>query len=1080
MRVIYSTCILLCLSLSVSAQNISLHLSNASLKEAFVAIEKQADVFFTYRPNILPPEKNITINVNDIELPSALKAILKNTKLSFSIKGKYITIRPQESEALSREPDPFTTTGKVTDVTTGQGLPGVNVLIKGKSAGTATSPDGTFSVRTTEQDTLVFSFVGFKSKEVLVGRQTNLDIKLQEDLTKLDEVRISAGYYSTTDVERTGSIARVTAKDIERQPVTNPMMALQGRMPGVDISPNNGVAGSNVNIVIRGRNSISNYAAPPLYIVDGIPIDSRPVQSTGQNFLLVANGIGAYDPLSSINPANIESIEVLKDADATAIYGSRGANGVVLITTKHANGTEKTNIRMSFYAGLNKIPSSRFVKQLNTNQYVDMRKEALLNSGVSPSVTTDLGIWDTTRYTDWQKELLGGSAKIIDGQLSLDGGNSFTNFRIGVGYHHEGMMFPGDFGYQRVTGSLNLNHQTRDKKFRIAITANGGVENNKLFSGDIIGPALKLPPNAPALYDSEGNLNWENSTFDNPLVAFKKTDNNKSHTLNLSSNFSYELFSGVVAKLNVGFNTLSRNEVTIEPRSSSNPARLSSFVPTSYFSNTSRNSWIVEPQLNYAKQFGANKEHEIDGLIGMTMQESNSGYELIRATGYTSDSQMESLLAAIAITYTASEDIHYRYSAMFGRVGYSYKHKYLLNFTGRRDGSSRFGPRNRWGNFGAVGAGWIFSEEDWMKRIKFLSLGKVRTSFGVTGSDQIGDYKYLSTYSYMSNNYQSQKSLTPSGLANNDYAWEQTWKFEAALQLGFVQDRIQTEVSYYQNRCSNQLLNFQLPSITGFDGVTQNLNATVQNTGWEWTLNTSNINARNFQWSSALNLTLPSNKLLSYPGLKQSPDQYKYDVGQPLTIQKVSRYLGINPSTGLYQVEDFNGDGVIDYQDNNLSVNVSRRIYGGLSNSFRFKGIELSFLIQFTQFTGKNYKYDYFPGAKSNVPVEIYNGLWRGDGTGAVFQKPFSGASEGDVARANVLFSNVIYSDISFIRFKTVALSYDFPVHTLDRLHINGLKAYVQGQNLFVVSNAYGSFDPETGAGLPPLLMLTGGLDLKF
>jgi TonB-linked SusC/RagA family outer membrane protein len=605
---------------------------------------------------------------------------------------------------------------------------------------------------------------------------------------------------------------------------------------------------------------------------------------------------------------------------------------------------------------------------------------------------------------------------------------------------------------------------------------NYGVEINKLFNGNITGAALTLPPNAPALYDSAGHLNWEHSTFSNPLAAFKVTDDNRGSNLIISDNMRYELLSGLIAQVNLGYTVLNRNNIIkTDPFSAYDPALLpNNFTATSFFSYTSRSSWIIEPQLAYIKQL---QQHELNILAGTSLQDSYSAYQMIRATGYSSDVLMQSLQGATKISYLRDDDLQYRYMAFFGRLGYNYKQKYIINITGRRDGSSRFGPDHRWGNFGSVGTAWIFSAEDFMKRFSFLSFGKLRTSYGVTGSDQVGDYQYLSTYKILDNTYQERVSMTPNGLANRDYAWEETRKLETALELSFLRNRISMEIAFYHNRCSNQLVSYPLPGFTGFTGVTQNLEATVQNMGWELSVNTINIARTKFQWTSDLNITLPRNKLVSYPGLAQSAYANYYVVGQPITISKVYRYIGVNPTTGLYEVKDIDGDGLFDWPDRTTIVNAGRHTYGGLTNTFRFKGIECSFLLQFAQLTSLNFKFGNL-GQRNNVPLSVYESRWKKEGELAQFQKSSIGSS---VSTPQFLAnsSDAAWSDISFIRVKTLSMSYTFTRPWLDRFHLSAFKLYVQGQNLLTISNTTRP-DPETGLGLPPLHMITCGVDVQF
>ena len=356
-------------------------------------------------------------------------------------------------------------TGSVSDT---QGiLPGVTILIKGKTTGTLTDENGYFSIDANPSDVLVFSYMGYKTQEITAGNQTVLNIQLEEDTTLLKEVILNAGYYSVKDKESTGSIARITAKEIETQPVTNVLATMQGRMAGVSITQTSGVPGGGFDIKIRGQNSLRADGNSPLYLIDGIPYSSEPVGNARSTSVLPT----LANPLNSINPNDIESIEVLKDADATAIYGSRGANGVVLITTKKGK-QGKTQFTVNASKGSGKV--TRFVDLLNTEQYLNMRAQAFANDGISnyPASAYDInGTWDQNRYTDWQKELLGGTANFTDVQTTVSGGNAQTQFVVSGTHHEETTVFPGAFGYKRGVIRGNINHSSTNNKFKINLAS---------------------------------------------------------------------------------------------------------------------------------------------------------------------------------------------------------------------------------------------------------------------------------------------------------------------------------------------------------------------------------------------------------------------------------------------------------------------------------------------------------------------------------------------------------------------------------------------------------------------------------
>lgn len=1064
-------------SASTFGQKMTLVERSVSLEKVLMEIRKQTGYDVLIIDTKFDLKKRIKADFNAAPLDQVMDRIVRGTDFTYKIDEKNVVLKQKERSFLDRIIDRFAAIdvrGRVVDEN-GNPLPGASVKVKGINKVTKTDADGEFYLQGVDEATVLqISYVGYKTQEI--NTLSNLGIiRMELGDSELDEITINKGYYSESKMLSTGSVVKITAKDIERQPVTNPLMALQGRVPGFDITPNTGVAGGAVKVEIRGRNSISNTNAYPLYVIDGIPVDATPIQS---NNTLVLGPYG-YDPLSTINPANIESIEILKDADATAIYGSRGANGVILITTKKGEQSQKTNVDVGAYTGAGK--TQRFIELLNTQQYVAMRKEAYFNAGqaIAGSSARDLLQWDTTRYTDWQKELLGGTAITNDVQANVSSGTRQTSFRFGVGYHKEGMTVPGDFGYKRMAGNFNLNHLSIDQKFQATLSSNYGVESNKLFRGDLADYALTLPPNAPALHDVTGKLNWENSTWTNPLAELEKTERTRTDNIVVNGSLSYKLIPDLTARVSLGYNALNGNAVSRDiPLSSMDPALIdNSTTATGSFAITRRNSWIVEPQLSYEKIVN---NHSLNVLLGGTLQESKSANQLVEAYGYSSDVLLGSLQGATSTSYLSDVNSEYRYMAAYGRIGYNFNQKYVLNLTGRRDGSSRFGPDKRWGNFGAAGAAWIFSKENFMAGIPFISFGKLRGSYGITGSDQVGNYKYLSTYTFMPYQYQGSLSLSPTGLANLDYAWESTKKMEIAMEIGLLKDRINIEAAWYRNRCSNQLLNFPLPGATGFSSVTDNLDATVENRGWELMIRTDNINQNNFKWTSSFNISIPKNELISYPNIDESPYASTYVVGKSLNISKRTRYKGVNPTTGVYEIEDADGNGIFNSSEDLVSITeIGRRYYGGLNNSFQYKGIELAFLFQYSKQVSLGYGFPLAGLRRINVPVEVFENHWKKEGDIAKYQKFSSRLSDVFFTQSDAYVSDGRLEENSFIRLKTLSLTYSLPVQLLKKLPVKACNIYVQGQNLFTVTN-FNLLDPETGSYLPPLKMITCGVQIKL
>lgn len=964
-------------------------------------------------------------------------------------------------------------TGTVTDT---QGtLPGVTILIKGKASGTLTDENGQFSINATPTNVLVFSYVGYKTVEITVTNQTVLNIKLEEDTTQLKEVIVNAGYYSVKDKERTGSIARISAKDIETQPVPNVLATMQGRMAGVNIVQETGIAGGGFRINIRGVNSLREDANNPLYIIDGVPYSTDAISDPQTSTSIIGNG----NPLASINPNDIESIEVLKDADATAIYGSRGANGVVLITTKKGK-SGKTSFTVTTSTAVGSV--TKMMDLMNTEQYLQMRRKAFANDGITnyPANAHDVnGNWDENRYTDWQKVLIGGTAEVNAIQATLSGGNQQTSFLVSGNYRTESSVFPGDFLYKRGGARLNLNHRSDDHKFTVQFSGSYTAQDNDLPWIDYVTLSRQLAPNAPELYDADGNLNWENNTWVNPLSNNVRKCLTFTTDLIANTIISYKLADNLVLKSSFGVSDLHNKDSRSTPSTTYNPSfNLSSQYSSIYVNNLRRRSWIMEPQLLWNKDL---EKASLDILVGATFQNQTSAKQLAFATGFSSNSLLYDLSAASQLLIRNNEEIEYKYQAFFGRANYTYAKKYILNLTARRDGSSRFSTGNQFSTFGAIGAAWLFHKEDFLKGTEaFLSFGKLRTSYGITGSDQIGDYQYLNTYSSSGISYGGIIGLQPSRLYNPNFGWESNKKLEAALELGFLNDRILFSAATYRNRSSNQLVGLPLPGTTGFTSIQTNLNATVENRGIEFTLRTENIQQNNFSWISNFNITKAGNKLLAFPGLETSAYRNQYVVGQPTTIQKLFQFTGVDPQTGQYQFTDFNGDGVISYEyDRQVVKDFNPDFYGGLQNIVTYKGFQLDFLFQFVKQQNFNFaNTQKFAGHFINQPVAYLNS-WQEPGDTAPYQLFATNANQQATQRSDFFgLSNAAVSDASFIRLKNISVAYTLPKSVLPNI---GCRLALEGQNLLTFTQYKGA-DPEfvQGGLLPPLKLYSFNVQLTF
>jgi TonB-linked SusC/RagA family outer membrane protein len=538
-----------------------------------------------------------------------------------------------------------------------------------------------------------------------------------------------------------------------------------------------------------------------------------------------------------INPADIERIDILKDADATAIYGSRGTNGVVLITTKKGRAG-KTKLDINVNGGSTEV--SRFIPMLNLSQYLQLRREAFANDGVAPNTSNapDLMVWDTTKSTDWQKYLIGGTGHITDVQATLSGGEGRTRFLFNTSYRKETTVFQGDNSDRRFSTRINVDHSSVDNKFNISFGASYSRANTDIPTSDV-SSGFNMPPNLP-LYDANGKLFW-NSAFTNPIASLLKRYEGITSNLIGNANFRYTVLPGLNLKANFGYTISDLDQNTTNPASSQNPVN----NPTSsaVFSDNKAQNYIVEPTAEYIFNIG---EGKLTALAGASWQENTSKGSFLNGTGYTNEALLGTLSAAGTVTVAYNNIVKYKYAAGFGRLNYDWKGKYILNATFRRDGSSRFGPNNRFGNFGAIGASWVFTQEKFLEdNSKVLSFGKLRGSYGSTGNDQISNYIYLPLYT-STTVYLGNPAIYPQTLPNADIQWETTRKLEIALELGFFKDRILFTGNYYRNRSSNLITFLRVPLQSGYNSQTANLPALVQNSGIELELNTINIRSKYF------------------------------------------------------------------------------------------------------------------------------------------------------------------------------------------------------------------------------------------
>lgn len=1103
LRIMKLTAIILlsvCLTASANgfSQKVTLSAKDAPLETVIQQIRNQTGYSFFYNVDWLEKAKTITVDIKNVDIEQALDIIFKNQPLSYKLINSTIVLELKNALLVNEEtplPPPIDVKGRVIDEN-GEPLAGATVKIRGSVKGISTNADGYFELNGVDENaTLEISFVGYVSQTYKVGNSTGFVLSLKRKDSPLDEAQVIA--YGTANRRfSVGSVSTVTAKQIETQPVSNILQALQGQVPGLNIVTANGMPGSRSLAQIRGQNTLANRAQnvlttfdQPLILVDGVPLPLQN-QSLIGNSLASAYGASYWrefrglSSLNGINPLDIESVSILKDADATSVYGSQGSNGVILITTKRAKAG-KDVLSVSFNTGFNK--ASRLTPMLNTQQYLAMRNEAIIKSNVTPNQFSDpdLLIFDQQREVNWMKEFYGGTARRTDLHVSLSGGNFLTTYLVSGGYTKETFNFPGDMADTRYSIHAAFNHKSSNQKFKVDFVTDFSYGNNTNSGepGALLG--FTLAPNFPDLLDADGKPVWSYKGYtyggyqQNPLAALQRGAKTESYLLNTNLLISYEILTNLKLSVNAGYGRTSETFHSTLPTGSQNPA----YMPTGKASFGGRNTDVINivPQVDYRQSIGKGL---LTAMVGGTYKKNYSFGTTMNGYGYTSDALLNSIAGASSMDASQTGS-YYKYAGIFGRVNFRWDNKYIINLTGNRDGSSNFGPDKQFGEFGSVGAGWILSEENWLKELaSVLSFAKLSASYGTSGSDGVAPYQYQPNWRRAgSNTYQGLPGYNPVNPLNPEYAWSSNKKFSQQIDLGFFADRLLINFALYQNSCDNQLVSYLQPIQTGFSSIIANAPYVVKNTGWETTVSSNNISRKNFQWTTSLNLSQNRNKLASFPDIASSPYASSYIVGQSLNAKQLLPYAGVNAQTGLF--EFYKADGTKSSSlvilsgfnkvggDLTQLVDLMPKLQGGLTNTITWKTLTLAFVLQFNIQKGPNYLHNiysgpgFIPGTPLvNQPAALLNGLWHKEGDAAITQRlnsGFAGVNGFNVYLASIGFINSMgaYSDASYIRMKNVSLTYSLPEKWTRRMFVKGCSLYANAQNLFLITG-YKVGDPET------------------
>lgn len=1062
---------------AAKAQKIRLSKKNAALTEVFTELRKQSGYDFLYPKDLLKQAKKITIDLQDATLTTVLNSCFKDQPFTYTISNNTVIIKEKDKSILERVIDyiqNIVVKGKIIDEK-GLPIPGATIQVKSTGKTVIANAEGRFNLTAEENDILIVSYIGYKKKEVSLRKTGELNIQLEQEIANLDQIQV-IGYGTTTKRLSTGTISSVTADVIEKTPAANVLGVLAGNMAGVEVLQSTGMAGASVSIKIRGENSfgsMGNSSSAPLYVIDGIPIASGDRSAYQNPTVKGANGL--TNAFSMINPNDIQQIDILKDADATAIYGARGANGVVMITTKKGlPGQIRFNADVS--AGAAKV--GQYMDLLNTQQYLELRKEAFKNDEIEPDeeYAPDLFTWDQNAYTDFQRLVLGRTAGIGSANLSASGGTELLNYYAGVNYRKEGTVLASDQYVQRFGGRINLNITSPNRKFNALIATNYNTEYSNLSKNEDVSGIL-LPPNFP-LHNADGSLHWEDY-LDNPLASLltKYIATNMLFTGNL--NLSYKPIDGLTLKTVMGYSlTRLENQYSV-PANSVNP--IQGATNSAAFANAPITAYTIEPQAEYVFRAAGGK---VTALLGGTYNDAVSETTTLTGTNYAYASQLNSIAGA-GIVSTKYNYAQYRYASLFGRLNYDLKDRYLFSATYRQDASSRFGTNNRVANFASFGTSWIFSEEDFIKKsLPFLSFGKLKMSYGTTGNDKIDNYQYYLKYINSTNPYQNISPLTPgNNSANPDLKWEETRKAEIALNLGFLKDRILFSVNAYRNRSSNLINMITLPGQSGFNYIITNLDALVQNKGYEFELNTRNIEKEDFSWSTAFNISFQRNTLLKFEQLSRAYYANFFRIGAPVDAYKyiLLKFEGIDPETGLVKYQDADGVPGIDLFNDSQLAPLGTPFYGGLSNSFKYKNLSLDFMFQFVNKQGLRNSYESYVGGLLNQNISVLDRWQKPGDQGKAWPAASAGFSDFGTNYEYLLNSDAFYGNAAFVKLRSASLSYRIPANWIKRAKLQNVTVNLQGLNLFTWSNQKHVLDPDIVSNMvPQLRTFMAGINCSF
>ncbi|SEJ40413.1 TonB-linked outer membrane protein, SusC/RagA family [Dyadobacter sp. SG02] len=968
--------------------------------------------------------------------------------------------------------------GKVTD-SRGEPLPGVNIIVKNTSTGTVTNVDGTYSLKVSEANSiLLFSYIGYTPAEVPVNGRSNIDVTMKEDQQHLDEV-VVVGYGTVKKSDLTGSVASITSAELKAVPVATFDQALQGRAAGVQVVQSNGVPGGGTNIRIRGTTSVS-ASSEPLYVIDGMLINNNPGEMS-------AGGRGpSINPLSTINPGDIESIEVLKDASATAIYGSRAANGVILITTRKGKAG-KASINFETYYGSQQV--TKTLDMLNATQFAELVNEAQTNAKLAPVYTNPASFGEGT---NWQKELF-RKASIANYQVSLAGGNEKTRYAMGGGYFKQNGIVQGS-DFDRYSFKLNLDTDI-SKRLKVGTNlAYNRMSTNGVLTGPgnvvqgVVTNALMFNPILP-VYDPSrpGGYTFQHDRRDavaNPIAEAKEYEAITTTSRVLGSVFAeYQIIEGLTFRSSFGIDALNTKSNTFGPNFLK---RTENSKGEASVTTLQALTWLNTNTFNYTKQI--NKDNSFNVLLGLETQKFRNESVNAYAFGFPdSRTGWHDIGSAENPQTTSNGELQWSMLSYFGRVNYSFKNKYLFTVTGRSDGSSKFSEGRKFGFFPSAAFAWKVSEENFMKSVNFIQDLKFRASYGRTGNQSIQPYRSLALIGALGQGVFSTtgqeviRGREPVSYPNKSLKWETTDQVNAAIDLSVLKGRLDITVEAYNKNTIDLLLDTPIPYTTGFENTLLNI-GNVRNRGIDVAINSVNLDGK-VQWNTSLNVSVNRNKITNlarngdvnlgvggnilregepigtffgyvFDGIYQTDEEAKQSPA----------IAGQSPAAGDRKYKDISGpngtpDGIINDFDRTIIGSAQPDFTWGLNNSVTFKNVTLSLFFQGSQgnqMVNQNLGDLANVNGKQNVLAEAGLGRWTPQNHSNRYARALATANDN-------VFSSRFIEDASYLRLKNITLGYNFAAPVLKKLGLASARLYVSATNLWTVTN-YSGYDPEGNA----------------